>query len=409
MTQREFTRPTVMTRLAAMLHGEVSAATVESYRRAGAVAYEDLLTAEKLREKLAGCGTCLWEASAGELSQLLCSWNAFILQTLGNEFVESDYQSDPRTVGYLPPVTAEQAAAFFGEVEYWSSRAHRAAVDPHYDVSAEVGLPASLPAWVQVEPCPRPHLAAMLAAARSMRDHAQMALADYTRAGVPEDKAKLTAKLTGMIAEADEAVAYAEALWSPSSTDLIHQRVESSVKRGIERYYLLGQLLGMPALLERPQAEVAVASGHRLPLPGQPGFDLWCLTDPTTRAQWQRDPAVRRALEVMWSYDPDPAATLTLQAQIDAAKAAGAIVAATTPAGAPIGNYYCCPWSAIYVVHRPVLIAGRQLRAGDQFTLEVSAEEVSEGGRFRRQLVLGPFHPTDEVDYCDPSTGGHRG
>jgi len=28
-----------MTQLAAMLHGEVSAATVESYRRAGAVAY----------------------------------------------------------------------------------------------------------------------------------------------------------------------------------------------------------------------------------------------------------------------------------------------------------------------------------------------------------------------------------
>ena len=225
-----------------------------------------------------------------------------------------DGTSDPRTVGYLPPVTAEQAAAFFGEVEYWSSRTHRAAVDPHYDVSAEAGLPASLPAWVQVEPCPRPHLAAMLPAARSMRDHAQMALADYTRAEVPEDKAKLTTKLTGMIAEADEAVAYAEALWSPSSTDLIHQRVESSVTRGIKRYYLLGQLLGMPALLERPQAEVAVASGHRLPLPGQPGFDLWCLTDPTTRPQWQRDPAARRALEVMWSYAPDPAATLTLQA-----------------------------------------------------------------------------------------------
>jgi hypothetical protein len=42
---------------------------------------------------------------------------------------------------------------------------------------------------------------------------------------------------------------------------------------------------------------------------------------------------------------PDPAATLTIQAQIDAA--AGAIVRATTASGRPVGNYYCCPWSAI--------------------------------------------------------------
>ncbi|SEP53526.1 hypothetical protein [Amycolatopsis saalfeldensis] len=408
MEQHEVTHPRLMTRLAAALRGEVSAQTVEAYRRAGVAAYEDLLAAEKLRDRLAGCGTCLWEARPGELSQLLCTWNAFVLQTLGEQFVEADYAADPRTVGYLPPVTAEQAAAFFGEVEQWSSLARRAVRDQAYDVGADVSLPAALPGWVDVEPCPRPHLAAMLAAARTMRDHAQAALADFVRAGIPDGKAGVPGKLDGMVAEADGAVSHAESLWSPTATEAVHQRVEASVKHGIASYHLVGQLLAMPTLLGRPETEVALVTGPRLPLPGQPGFDPWCLTDPGSRERWQHDPAARRAIDVLWRSDPAPAATLTVQDQIDAALGSGTVLAGTTPGGQPIGHYYCCPWPAIYLVRKPVLIAGRGLRPGDQFAFEVSAEEMFEGGAFKRALVLGPFHPTTEIDYCDPTTGGHR-
>jgi hypothetical protein len=38
-----------------------------------------------------------------------------------------------------------------------------------------------------------------------------------------------------------------------------------------------------------------------------------------------------------------------------------------------------------------------------QFIFDVSAEEMAEGGEFVRRLTLGPFHPTSEVDYCDPT------
>lgn len=47
------------------------------------------------------------------------------------------------------------------------------------------------------------------------------------------------------------------------------------------------------------------------------------------------------------AYDPDPAATLTIQAEIDAALAAGDIVS-TTNNGRTLGHYYCCPWGALY-------------------------------------------------------------
>ncbi|GAB3366203.1 MULTISPECIES: hypothetical protein [Amycolatopsis] len=409
MPEQQAVRPTLMTRLAAVLRGEVSAETVEAYRRAGAGAYEDLLTAEKLRDRLAGRGATLWQARPGELSQLLCTWNAFALQTLGDQFVEADYTAVPRTVGYLPPVTAEQAAAFLGEVEQWSSRARRAARDPGFDVAAEVSLPASLPAWVEAEPCPRAHLAAMLAAVRTMRDHVQAAQADFARTGIPAGKNALAATVDGMVAEAEGTASYAESLWSPNADAAVHQRVENSVKCAIERYYLIGQLLAMPALLDRPDVQVAMVSGPALPVPGQAGFDPWCLTDPASRASWKRDPAARRAIDHLWRCDPDPAATLTIQAQIDAALRAEAIAAGTTASGAAIGNYYCCPWSAIYLVRAPVVIAGRRLRPGDQFTLDVSAEEIAEGGPFKRALLVGPFHPTNDIDYCDPASGGRHG
>ena len=66
-----------MTRLAAAMHGEVSATTVEAYRRAGATAYQDILDADQVRADLAAAGTGQWGASPAQASQLLCAWNAF--------------------------------------------------------------------------------------------------------------------------------------------------------------------------------------------------------------------------------------------------------------------------------------------------------------------------------------------
>lgn len=402
MTSTEHSHPTLMTRLAAAIHGEVAATTIEAYRRAGAIAYQDLIDAEQLRADLSASGGSLWTARPHQASQLLCSWNAFALQSLGDQLVEADYQADPRTVGYLPPVTAEQAAAFLGEVEHWSARARRAASDETYDITTEVALPAALPEWVKVEPCPPAHLAAMLAAARAMRGRAEAALADLAKVTPPEGKADAASRLRGLAAEADSVLAFGESLWSPGATGEVHERVENSLRRGIGSYFRLGQLLAIPALLDRPEVAAINVSGPLLPLPGQAGFDPWCLTDPVSRSRWQRDPAAIRAIDMLWRYDPDPAATLSIQSQIDAAVREGSIAAG--PAGSGTGLcYYCCPWSAIYQVRRPVTIDGQYLRPMRQFAFDVSAEEIAEGGEFVRRLMLGPFHPTSKVDYCDPT------
>lgn len=114
-----------------------------------------------------------------------------------------------------------------------------------------------------------------------------------------------------------------------------------------------------------------------------------------------------------WSAPPAPTARrrlracarssrrLAIQAEIDELRDAGEVDNARS-GGQRLSHYYCCPWSPIFEARRPVTIAGRRLGPGDQFTFDVSAEELAEGGEFKRELLVGDFSPTSEVDYCDP-------
>jgi hypothetical protein len=67
-------------------------------------------------------------------------------------------------------------------------------------------------------------------------------------------------RLRGLAAEADSVVSFGESLWSPDATGEVHEKVENSLRRGIAAYYRLGQLLAMPALLERPEITACVKS-----------------------------------------------------------------------------------------------------------------------------------------------------
>lgn len=147
----------------------------------------------------------------------------------------------------------------------------------------------------------------------------------------------------------------------------------------------------MPALIGRTRTTSRPVSGRPLALPGQPGFDLWCLTDPYTRLYWQQDPAACMAIAVLWQLDPAPARTLAIQGQINAAVAAGSVVGETRRGHR---QYDRCPWSAIYEVRLPVTIAGLELWPAQEFTFDVCADPIYQRGEFTRQLLTGPFHPS---------------
>lgn len=347
------------------------------------------------------------DAPGGHEGRVLAYWCAFANQQLGEAFLDADYEYDPRTRGYVPPVTAEQVQAFFGEVEHWLERLSRAEVNTSYRI--DVPLPALLPHWVEVEPCPRAHLMAMLAACSTLVEHAEVAVNDLRSLGA-ERHNKEFEYLEGELAAAKSAGDYATRLHAQIAgaatvSEELHERIERSVKQAIEAAYRIGQLAAMPELIAIPGARGPRldhgAFIRRLPGPREDGFDMWCLTDPASLREWQRDRAAYRAVEMLWEYDPDPAATLAIQAEIDAAEARGDIHRNGQ------GSYFCCPWSAIYQAIDPVTIGGTRIRRGQTFTFDVSAEEMAETGAFKREILKARFSPTTRIDYCNPEVGHH--
>lgn len=381
----------------ARLQGEIPADELAAYRRAGAEVQDLQAELEAERAEAVVNGQDSWSAPNGIQVARLCGWNAFALQTLADELVDADFESQPATVGYLPPVTAHQALAFYAQVPTWLRWAHQARANPSF--APEVALPAGLPAWTEVEPCPHSHLTAMRSALNQLRLHATAAMTDLHLALDDPEPTRAHDRIHETLAEADAAASYADRLWAPDVPPRVHEAIEDHAKRAVERYYVAGQLLAVPRLaLEAQPAPTAL--GARRGGPGEPGFDEWCLTDPESRARWQADASAREAIAQLWSSDPDPRATLDIQMQIDDAAANGHIVDVPN-----IGHYYCCPWAPVWVVKRPITIGGRSLQPLEQFTYDVSAEELAEGGDFVRRILVGRFSPTDDIDYCIPGRG----
>lgn len=125
----------------------------------------------------------------------------------------------------------------------------------------------------------------------------------------------------------------------------------------------------------------------------------WIITHPDARRRFQSDAKAVQALVETWRFNPDVAQTIDAQAEIAAAVDRGDLTYGDS-------YYYCCPWSPVYDVVRKVEIDGVRLKPGQQFTFDVSAEDLAEGGRFKSEILIGDFNPTDDVDYCLIGDGG---
>ncbi|GAA4253250.1 hypothetical protein GCM10022255_053350 [Dactylosporangium darangshiense] len=393
-------RPSLMTKMRASLAKERDAVVLEALRAAGKVAYDELMAADRAREQLAADSMSLWDAPPATGSLLLAAWNAYMLQTLGEQFLDADYAARPGTVGYVPAVTFDQVSSWLTAVEGWASRSRQARVNPDYDIAKELSLPAGLPEWAEVVPCPPEHLTALMAAVLPLRQHIDVALYGLERAGVPAEHQGAVNKIKQLAAEAAAAADYAMGLRTERHNAELHELIENNLKNALELWFHVGQLAAMPRLLTSYRAMRPASRPDVATLPGGSRFDPWCLTDRVTLKRWQRDAKAKRAIAELWRFDPDPAATMALKAEIDAAVAAGDVVLHRNRDGSSC--YFECPWSPLYEVRRPVRIAGRNLRVLQQFTLQASGDDVLTGGKFERGIIVGPFEATDEVEYCDP-------
>ena len=171
-------QPNLSSRLWARVRGEVSGDTLEAYRRAGGAVLELMTNVEQHRLEHRVAGQDPWSIEPNHQAMFLAAWNAFFLQTMGDKLLSADYETDTRTVGFVPPITAEQALRFYASVEVWLSRARQAEANPNFSLTGV--LPNELPLWVEVEPCPRAHLAAMRATAEVARLHTEATMQVFT-------------------------------------------------------------------------------------------------------------------------------------------------------------------------------------------------------------------------------------
>jgi len=391
-------------RMISRLQGEVPATTLEAYQRASMPVFDLLDQVEARRLACAAEGLNPWTVPPATRAEFLCAWNAFVLQSLSNDILAADYRENPSTAGYVPPVTADQVLTFYSQVEGWFNRAQQAHANPDYRLDVQV--PADFPAWSEVEPCPNSHLHGMLQAMQSVGEHAGAAMSflPETAPDGREKQAQLN-RIRQIYASAQAKARYALELHGTNPTRDVHERLEPYAKEAIELYYELGQLIADPALADgtQPRDVVQPPSGSksRVVLPGQEGFDPWCLTDPDARARLKGDREARKAVQTMWELDPDPARTLAIHAEIQAAFQKGDLGYAMNN-GTRLGHFFCCPWSSVYVAKRAVTLGGTRLRTMQQFVFDVSAEGVNLGEKFKRGIMVANFQPTDQFEYGDP-------
>lgn len=295
-------KPTGWNRIVAKLQGEVPAAELEAFRRASGPVFELLEQVERRRLECRIDGLDPWTVPPATRMAFRCAWNAFVLQTLGNEYLDADYRAEPRTPHFVPPATAAQVLRFYEPVEAWVNRAWQAQANPEYRLDAAV--PAAPPAWVPATPLPPAHLDGLLRAVRAVRDHADAAMG-FLPATPPEDdtrQAQLN-HLRQLYASAQARARYAEDLCGSDPVPEVRERAGEHARSAIELFYLLGQLAADPEL-----------AAHAEPRAAEPGPTRASRASRSLSAPRQAAPEAKVAAE---------------------AKAAQATKAAVPPASAP--------------------------------------------------------------------------
>lgn len=125
--------------------------------------------------------------------------------------------------------------------------------------------------------------------------------------------------------------------------------------------------------------------------------DLFCLTSQLfTRRNEVR---AQRVLQMMWQADPDPAATWAWYQSIQGLDREGSVRAT--------GSYFnACPWTDIWRAQTTVRVGNKVVQAGEEFCLHA---EIERDGSYTKEIIVGNFSPTNELDYCDTKMGRRGG
>jgi hypothetical protein len=377
---------------ATVIRGEVSDAAIEGYLRA-ASQIEDLW--QQIDEKVATLiaqGTPPWEAYAQVGSPLAFIRSSRAYQVFVKELLAADVTFEPQTVGYLPPITYEQANALSHQMLSALQDAVATFSDPAY-VPA-IPLPLIFGPRIENEgrPCPTSHLQGNLAAAREVREWVAGLIAQYSnavqqaKAPVPAEISAHVTTLQGRLAQADSqlrmGVDLAGQVSQGEATPEMHMEVEDVLWNALQSFFLLNQAVAKPELLHPNQARLAetrqgLSSKIYQNLSIRPD-DLWRVSVPSARNELRGTEFGSREMEELWQRI---GGVLSAGAQqyldeTNAAVARGDIYASAAMAD--------CPYEPIYRTRRSLDIAGSSVPADYEFHWNFHQGHVESSQRFGR-------------------------
>jgi hypothetical protein len=293
-------------RLSAAAHGEVSTSALEAYGTSNNDAYD------------------LLERVPSEGPARLAAWCAFVLQTHADNLIASG--SGP---GYCDRDAFDDATRAYQFAGTWLDRARAAQARADYVLDTVVPQP-----YLKLGPQGEGQAKAL----RKTLWTLQSRLGAHLNARSSEPVyTRLAPTLPALQSALDTGAGLPNSKPSPELLATIGATLISA----LDRAYQAGQLLAMTELIASrpdPPADQGERDSASLTifLPGDPGFDPWCVTDPLELIEREFGQSVgwaTRKLVEFWASDPEPAKTLALQAQIASAIENGLAARLPQPTG----------------------------------------------------------------------------
>lgn len=181
----------------------------------------------------------------------------------------------------------------------------------------------------------------------------------------------------------------------------VHEELEARIERMIRLLESAAAELAVPRVTETAfwqnlvTARSATVGSRR---DGAERFwehDVWCMTSRLFEQTHRGEQRANAVLQRMWNSDPDPTTTWALFQSVKDLERQEVIRAT--------GSFFnACPWTDIWRAQQTVRVGNRVIQVGQEFCLHIEAEP---NGAYAREVIVGDFRSTDELDYCDTDEG----
>lgn len=358
-------------RLRAKLYLQVSDDLLDTYRLGNDRLYDGLDELEHERFMRQGTTRTVWDKPVQEQWESLCLWCALTTHTIANKILEQDTLSDPRTAGYLPPETANEALRLYQSAAEWLDR-----------IPVPMGEIALLPAAPLVLDDVAVRLPVYRAALLDALEVLDASLSQFILdLQLKTDLTPLQSKVLKQLRRRHNTLTsefkevQLQAQTAHGQQDAL-RIVDPKIVDLYERLFTLGQLAVMPAVLlqkEELGKEAKEKTGENKPKlwVSKP----WIISDPHIRHLLKKDPVAIEALHAFWQGLADPRQGISLYKEVEKLLASGAVHFAEDISGQLIGHDYRPPYSAVYKAMDIVKIADIDVQDGVPFVLSATGKE----------------------------------